>query len=375
METETILKSLSSLGRIPNVVIVGTGWAIRVQLPAFRAAGLNVLGIWAREEEKAKKLASELNISFGTSDFKAILERKDVDLISIVTPPFLHCEMACAALKAGKHVLCDKPTALNEQEALEMLKIANQVPSQLSLIDHELRFLPSYRKMKEFIQQGKCGNLIRLEAVRLNNFKLNTKRWDWWSEESKGGGLLGAVVSHLFDSLVYFTNLKPSIINFSHLQTVIKHREDLNDNKTLKPVTSDDDCLIHLMLEGGLPALLHASAVYAGKDEFSFTFYGTEGVLIWNDSRIFWYPVNKENSRVVSEGELLFSDEFDPLESNVRTSWGKGCYEFAKAIIDAALNKSNQLYEVAANFEDGLRVQQFLDKVRKSNQLQQPVKF
>lgn len=138
---------------------------LKVQVPIFRQAGLEIAAIWARDEQKALKLAKENDIPLGTSDYSKILEIKDINLISILTPPFLHKEMAIQALKSGKNVLCDKPTALNVNEVNEMNEIAKKFPNQLSLIDHEQRFCPSFKKMKEQIESGVIGNIIQIEVL------------------------------------------------------------------------------------------------------------------------------------------------------------------------------------------------------------------
>ena len=112
-------------------------------MPAFRAAGLEVKALWGRTEEKAQRAAADAGIAFASADVDAVLGRRDIDLVSITTPPATHCELARAALAAGKHVLCEKPTALDAGEAERMRQAARARPELLSLIDHELRFLTS----------------------------------------------------------------------------------------------------------------------------------------------------------------------------------------------------------------------------------------
>src|SRR5450759_1608302 len=105
-----------------TVAIIGRGWGTRVQVPAFREAGLDVV-----------KVA-------GRSDWRDVINSPDIDLVTIVMPPATHLEMASAALEAGKHVVSEKPTAMNAGEAEELLAIARRHPSQIAIIDHELRF-------------------------------------------------------------------------------------------------------------------------------------------------------------------------------------------------------------------------------------------
>src|SRR5438067_8535663 len=109
-----------------RVGIIGRGWGERSQAPNFRDAGLEIVDIAGRD------------------NWRSLIDRDDVDLISIVMPPAMHLEMATAALARGKHVVCEEPTALNAAEAGGLDEVARKHPKQIAIIDDELRFLPSY---------------------------------------------------------------------------------------------------------------------------------------------------------------------------------------------------------------------------------------
>src|SRR5687768_6330490 len=114
-----------------KIGIVGTGWGARVQVPAFREAGLKIGGIAGRDPAKTRKLADEL----GVRAFESWrdLVAADVDVITIVTPPIEHLEMATAALAAGKHVISEKPTAMNAAEAEELVARAREHPDLIAI--------------------------------------------------------------------------------------------------------------------------------------------------------------------------------------------------------------------------------------------------
>jgi len=187
-----------------RVGILGTGWGASVQVPAFRRAGMEVVALWGRSEDKARRVAAELSIPFATCDENALVAHQKVGLVSVVIPPHLHARQAIKALEAGKHVLAEKPTALNAREAGQMLEAARAHPGQLALIDHELRFLPSRRRMQSLIQEGYVGEVFAVEGVSRGVGLLNPRRsWNWWSEAEKGGGLVGAIGSHFVDALTW----------------------------------------------------------------------------------------------------------------------------------------------------------------------------
>ncbi|KPV48757.1 oxidoreductase, partial [Kouleothrix aurantiaca] len=126
-----------------GIAIIGTGWGARVQVPAFRSAGLEVVALAGSDAAKTERIAGELGVASSTGEWRELLARPDADVVSIVTPPDLHHEITLAMLEAGKHVLCEKPTARDAAEAEEMLAAAQARPRQPALIHHELRFLPA----------------------------------------------------------------------------------------------------------------------------------------------------------------------------------------------------------------------------------------
>src|SRR3989440_5614072 len=145
--------------RIVRIGIVGAAFARSTQIPAFKAcAGAQIVAIASARREHAEEVAREFGIEHVESDWRALVERDDVDLVSIVTPVVTHCEMTLAALHRGKAVLCEKPMAMNADEARRMTERAQEA-GVLALIDHELRFLPGRLKMLELLHGGEIGKV------------------------------------------------------------------------------------------------------------------------------------------------------------------------------------------------------------------------
>src|SRR6266446_4030543 len=104
-----------------RIGIIGAGFARSTQIPAFKAcAGARIVAIASARREHAEEVAREFGIESVLSDWRALVERDDIDLVSIVTPVVTHREMTLAALDRGKAVLCEKPMAMNAAEALSM---------------------------------------------------------------------------------------------------------------------------------------------------------------------------------------------------------------------------------------------------------------
>jgi predicted dehydrogenase len=350
-----------------QVAIIGSGWGVRVQVHAFRLAGWKIGALWVRTKDKIDQFKKELPVELVTDDFEQILRNPEIQLVSIVTPPIAHKEMAIRALKAGKHVLCDKPTALNKEEASQMLACAQQHPQLLSLIDHELRFLPHFIKLREVIHdQNIFGKILRIEINHVMEFGLD-RPWSWWCEESSGGGMLGAIGSHQFDLASWFLNDRISELS-ARLETLIKERPTAPGATTKKPVTADDYyCVNFTTKEKKIPGILISRHNEApGSSTTRITVHGTNASAEVQDFQIL---VSFHTGRRY----LQFSEPSVPLplRDNI---WAKGTIYFAQKLNDVIrsptlnhLERANDAIKEAANFYDGLYVQSLLDAARRSS--------
>src|SRR3989454_329125 len=195
-----------------RIGIIGTGCGGGVQLPGLGLVpGVRVTAVASGRRANAEAAAREFGIPHVFSDGVELAHSGEVDLVVISSTPDSHARYALAALEAGKHVLCEKPTALNGGGAQLMLAAAERRPRQLAWIDHELRYEPNRRKVHDLIRAGAIGEVRHLELV-LRPYLRGDGRpqaadapWTWWSDAAKGGGILGAVGSHLIDLCRYWT--------------------------------------------------------------------------------------------------------------------------------------------------------------------------
>ena len=177
------------MDRTIGVGIIGTGFARTTQLPAWVSVpGARVVAVASGRRENAERVARDFDIPFVASDWREVVAHDEVNLVSIVTPPVTHAEMAVAALEAGKAVLCEKPMAMNAEETGRMCEAA-RAAGKLALIDHELRFLPVRRRMRELVQGGELGRVRHAKFLfRGGSRALADTPWSWWSDERAGGG-------------------------------------------------------------------------------------------------------------------------------------------------------------------------------------------
>lgn len=347
-----------------GIGLIGTGFARKVQLPVFLACeGAWIASVSSASYANAQATADEFGIGHFSDNWRETVLHPEVDLVCITTPPHLHFEMTLFAIEHAKHILCEKPMAMNVTEAAEMTAAAAGKPI-LALIDHELRFQPGRQVARTMLLDGAIGEIRHAKAIFQAPSRGDAKLpWNWWSDASAGGGALGAINSHIVDSFNWFLG-SPIETVFCQLQSHIKERRATAGE--MLPVTTDDEANMLLRFADGpltrdATGLVSVSMLEIPKYRNRVEFYGSEGALrIDHRGDVFtarmgeadWNPVAVEIS--------------DAIPGYPDTGFPRGFSGFAKKIIEA-IQTERPFIEDAATFEDGLDVQRVLDAARESN--------
>ncbi len=351
-----------------GVGLIGTGFARSAQAPAFRACeGADLTAVCSGNFDNARKVAGEFQIPHACESWEQLLALDEVALVVVSAPPYLHHPVTLAALAAGKHVICEKPMAMNAHEAREMTAAAATRPEQLAIIDHELRFNPTRRRMKELIDAGYVGHIHHLTATIAAGFRHSAQRpWNWWSEKSKGGGLLGALGSHAIDQLRWLCGDIESVC--ADVVTMVPARSD--------PVTSearanetDDYCSFLIRFAPHGERITHGTvlltALYASGGKNQMTVAGERGTLI----------LDGDEKLLGSQGYNTPFEDFSLTDRALETAvipenlWARSFYHLARETI-VALQEGRTEIPHAATFTDGLKCQAVLDAILKSQEEQ-----
>lgn len=261
-----------------GVAIVGTGFGQKVHIPGFQAHHrTEIVAVYHRDAEKAAAIAAAHAIPHAIADFEALLALPKVDAVSISTPPFLHHDMAIAALRAGKHVLLEKPTALSVAEARAIQTLAQRQHKVVGL-DFEFRFVPAWQRLSELLAEGFVGEPRLVNVDWMVPGRANPDRpWNWYARRDQGGGALGAFASHTFDYIAWLFGPVQRLC--ANLTTAIAERPDPSTGEC-KPVDADDTCTLMLELTNGCPVQITISSVtYAGRGHW-VEVYGDRGTLV-----------------------------------------------------------------------------------------------
>jgi len=295
----------------------------------------------------------KLQISNVTTDWKALVSQPEVDLVSIVSPPHLHKEMVLYALQANKHVLCEKPFALNLAEAKEMLTASQKHPHLITWVDHEIRLLDIFKQMKAAVL--KYGKILSISSYGI--IRMGTDRdFYWWNDENLGGGILGAVGSHYIDLTHWLTGLKITSVS-AQLGTQTKTSKDG------KTITSDDWSLLNVRFGENIPGILHHQTSGPGiKTSCNITIRTEHANIVYENNPLPHYSVILNDGRVVE-----WFTETSPPSQVADNIFEKGTILIGKEIERVVRGKVSRDEVGAATFDDGVYIQAVMDATRKSN--------
>ncbi len=215
-----------------GIAIIGTGGISHFHLEGYLAEKerCKIVALCDLYVDKCKTLATDYNLDLSTititKDYKTLLERSDIDVVSICLPPTLHCEVSCAFLLAGKDVLCEKPMAASLEEADIMLEAEKKSGKTLGIISQN-RFRESAWKVKKMLDQGVFGKVLMSRANSMW-YRGNSYYDLWWrgTWDHEGGGCTLNHSVHQIDMLNWFMGMPTSttsiMTNLTHTNSEVE---------------------------------------------------------------------------------------------------------------------------------------------------------
>jgi predicted dehydrogenase len=246
-----------------RVGMVGAGfWTDLVQLPAFqKISGFEVIAITSARIENARRVAARFRIQNVYQTYAELVKDPSVDVVNICVPNWLHKEIALAAFREGKDVICIKPLAHTLQGAQEMVRAAKESGRQL-LYAENVPFIPALTRLKEMVAAGMYGDLFRLKACE----GIGRTHAPWFSDPAQsGGGCIIDMAVHGLSFLLWMAaDSRPVRVNaeagtFVHEQKV------------------EDTSVITIRFENGIIGQTEDSWSLTGGFDSRFELYGTKG--------------------------------------------------------------------------------------------------
>jgi predicted dehydrogenase len=236
---------------------------------------VKLVGICNRTLSKAERLKDEYGYEFATSDYRDLLERKDIHIIDVCTPNNVHHEQILASLGANKHVYADKPLCITDSEAEDIVGAARKAGVVHMTAFHN-RFFPAIMKLKMLMDEGFFGEVISFRVGYYHSSNLDPGKFRGWrqSMQESGGGVLYDMGSHALD-LIY--HLLGEYARMS-MQSMILYPERPDAEGGMTTVETEDHVLVTAKMKGGGMGTLEVSKVIVGSnDDLDLDIYGTLG--------------------------------------------------------------------------------------------------
>jgi predicted dehydrogenase len=236
-------------------------------------------------EQKAKDFAEAWGFESVETDWQKLLDRKDIDIVDICTPNNTHKELAIAAAKAGKMIICEKPLAMNAAEGKEMVEAIEKagVPN---LVSYNYRRVPAVTLAKQLIDQGRLGKIFHYRAVFLQDWTISADLPQGgdalWRLDAKvaGSGVTGDLLAHCIDTALWLNGGISQVTAMT--ETFIKQRKH-NITGKIEQVGIDDACAFLARFKNGSLATFESTRYARGhKALYTFEINGEKASIAWN---------------------------------------------------------------------------------------------
>ncbi len=306
-----------------KTAVIGAGFMGKVHTEGIRRLGnVEVAGVAAVSKEEAEQFGKAMHVERTTDNYMELIEDPEIEAVHVCTPNVLHAPVTKAAIEAGKHVLCEKPLAMNAAEAEEMLKLARK-KRIVHAVNHNLRYYPVLQHVRQLIAAGELGEILVVQGTYSQDWLLYDTDYNWRLESKENGPLraLADIGSHWMDLVQHLTGLKITAL-CADMETFHKKRKkpkraiETFAGKTLKPedykevrIDTDDFGMVMLHLGRRARGAYTVSQVSAGcKNRFQIEIFGTKAGVIWNQEmpdQLWIGHRNEPNEWLVKDPALL----------------------------------------------------------------------
>jgi predicted dehydrogenase len=302
--------------------IIGLGFVGKAHLEALRRLGIPVRGILGSSPERTQEAALELGIERAYSSLKDLVADPELAAVHVCSPNHVHFDQSKAALEAGKHVMCEKPLAMNTRESASLVELSQKL-NRVGAVTYNLRYYPLCHEARAIVQKGLIGEPRLIHGSFLQDWLLYPTDWNWRLQPELGGDMrvVADIGTHWLDLLTWITGQK--VIELcADLATVLPVRkrprgrvqtfqQTTGATDDIK-ITTDDYASILLHFNEGAHGVCTVSQISAGrKTRLWFEVDGSEGSLSWNseEPNTLWIGRRRELNQELIKDPSLMSPE------------------------------------------------------------------
>jgi predicted dehydrogenase len=334
-----------------RAVVIGTVFGARVQVPALRTAGFDVVGLVGTDPARTAERAKACGVPQAYTDLGAAIDAAEPSVVAIASPPHTHHALAMTAIARGCNVLCEKPFARNATEAREMLSAARQA-GVVHMVGFEFRWTPAQALAARALADGVIGDPRFATFVHYLPFLEGhgVRMPQWWFDRQAGGGWLGASGSHGLDQVRMWLGEFASL--GATLSTVHVPRDGAEDSFTIR-----------FRLKSGVEGVVQQTCAASGPPCEVTRVVGAAGTL-WLEGGEVWVADGKATRKLPMAPELVLpAARADDPPPHMIALYTRLC-EHLRAVL---AGDAPAVPMPTPTFADGLACMEILDAVRLSS--------
>jgi predicted dehydrogenase len=322
------------------VGLIGCGYAAEIHLAALRTLpDARVVAIADIDESARRAIAAHDGALQTFADYRALLEHPAIDVVAILTPPYLHLEMAGAALDAGKHVLVEKPITRDLEEADRLVELAGRSPKKV-IVGYQLRFHRQLQEARRRVREGALGQVAFVRGVASSTYQFGRRFPEYRRRRDLGGGVLIELAVHHFDLWRYLLG--------EEVAEIVATSRAINGEDTTATVTARmASGVLVTSAFSGYAAEQHEIEIYGDRGRIRASIYRFDGFDLIPTGVYEGHPVRRLRRFVEALGRVApavrASRQGGVFLASIRSLW----QHFVEAIRNDAA--------VAPDLEDGRR--------------------
>jgi len=305
-----------------RAAVIGAGFVGRAHIEALRRLGIPISGVLGSTPERGQETSRVLGLPRAYATLQEVAADRDVDVVHVCTPNHLHYEEVSALLRSGKHVMCEKPLAMDTKQSAALVQLAG-AEARIGGVTYNLRYYPLCQEARSLIARGAIGEPRLVHGGFLQDWLFYPTDWNWRLEPQLGGQLraVSDIGTHWLDLMMWLTGRVVKEV-CADLATILPLRQrPRGRSETFQSATSegdpvsiatDDYASVLLRFEGGVHGVMTVSQVSAGRKAFlEFEINGSEGSLAWNSEspNEMWIGRRNEANRVLLKDPSLMGSE------------------------------------------------------------------
>jgi myo-inositol 2-dehydrogenase/D-chiro-inositol 1-dehydrogenase len=305
-----------------RIGLVGSQFICSIHADSIRrCADAELYAVASPTADHARKFATRFEVPHHFTDYKKMLEMRELDMVLVGVPNFLHCEITVAAFAAGKHVIMEKPLCMNLAEADQMIAAGRKAKRKLMYAE-ELCFAPKYVRLKQLLDSGALGKATLLKQSEKHD---GPHAGHFWDVERSGGGVTMDMGCHAIEFFRWILGRPKLKSVFAQMSTQVHS----------KKTKGEDNSILILEFENGVIALAEESWTKLGGMDDRAEVYGSKGVAY-----------------------------ADLLHGNSIETYSSGGYDYAVEKSGSTKGWSFTIYEEAWNYGFPQEIAHFVDCVK-----------